>query len=401
MKNLHQWIGRTAIVVDDSLSMRLEASRMLKELGFATVLTAEDGNEALKILNSGEVVDFLLTDLNMPTCDGIELLNEIEKRYAGRLYAAVMSSLDSSLLSSVKEIAENSDLELIGTLPKPITLELLSSVLHPHDPERHRALAGKRSDSISFSGQEFAAALVNHEIEAFFQPKVSLHNGQITGVEALARWCHPERGLISPLAFIEHIESGPNALPHFLYQLDLSLALLEQTDPLTPGLTVNMNLPVPLLVISNLVDLIATRVQASPYPATRFVFEVTETSIMSNLRACLSTLTRLRMKGFGIAMDDYGTGYSSMKQLAKCPFTELKIDQSFVHASARDLKLMSILSAAVGICEKLNLNCVAEGIEDVDDWRLVRSLNCEFGQGYYFTPPLPVPKLLTYLGTRN
>ncbi|MPN50486.1 Oxygen sensor protein DosP [bioreactor metagenome] len=122
---------------------------------------------------------------------------------------------------------------------------------------------------------------------------------------------------------------------------------------------------------------------------------------MSNLKACLSTLTRLRIKGFGIAMDDYGTGYSSMKQLAKCPFTELKIDRSFVHAVTTDQKLLSILTAAINISQELELTSVAEGVEDFEDWRLARSLNCDIGQGYYFSRPLPKQEMLAYLIKRR
>lgn len=401
MTPLQNWQGRTALVVDDSPSMRLEATRILGGLGFGTILQAEHGRQALQLLEEGELIDFLLTDLNMPTLDGVELLNAIDKSYTGQLYIAVMSGLDSSLLSSVREIADNSDLELIAILPKPITANDLIRALTPHDPGHHHKIAKQHGELPPLFSDEFAHALRAGQIAAFYQPKVSLDDGQTVGVEVLARWVHPVHGLVPPVAFLDHMESGSQALPHFLFQLESTLDFLREAEAISPGLCASMNLPVLLLGETDLVERITERVGHSPIPAEQITFEVTETSVMSNLKPCLSTLTRLRIKGFGISMDDYGTGYSSMKQLAKCPFTELKIDRSFVHAVAKDQKLLSILTAAISICEHLQLTSVAEGVEDAEDWRLVRSLNCSIGQGYYFSRPLPKKEILAYLATHR
>lgn len=400
MNPLSQWMGRTALVVDDSISMRLEAKRILLEIGFSNILLAQDGKQALTILSSGRHIDFLLTDLNMPIMDGVELLDEIEKRYAHRIYVAVMSGLDASLLSSVREIANNSEFELIGILAKPINLPTVRQLLSPHDPERHRHLPSPHTE-LHFTEEEFRTALAGGEITAYYQPKIQLSNGQIVGLEALARWIHPSIGIVPPIAFLDHLESGTCALDHFLYQAGRAIEMLRKVEPLSSNLTVNLNLPVSLLVVPELVESLIQRIRMSGGTPKQIILEVTETSVMSNLKACLSTLTRLRMKGFGVAMDDYGTGYSSMKQLAKCPFTELKIDQAFVHAVGTDLKLLSILTAALGICEQLQITSVAEGIEDIDDWVLVRSLGCEIGQGYYFSRPLPEEELLVFLATQR
>ena len=398
MSTLSQWVGRTALIVDDSISMRLEAERILQSIGFSCILQAEDGRHALEILSSGKNIDFLLTDLNMPNMDGVVLLDEIEKCYAHRIYVAVMSGLDASLLSSVKEIADNSEFELIGIMPKPITLRGVRQMLAPHDPERHRHLPSPHA-TLHFTEQEFSEALANGQITAYYQPKVQLSDGQVVGIEALARWNHPTAGIVPPVAFLEFLESGPSAREHFLFQVNLALDVIRKVEPLCNNLTVNLNLPVSLLVVPDLVEAVMLQVKNAQSNPERIVLEVTETSVMSNLKTCLSTLTRLRMNGFGIAMDDYGTGYSSMKQLAKCPFTELKIDRAFVHAVGKDRKLLSILTAALGICEQLQLTSVAEGIEDDADWRLSRSLGCEIGQGYYFSKPLPVEQLMVYLAS--
>lgn len=395
--SLHQWQGRTALIVDDSISMRLEAQRILEDIGFGTILLAEDGRQALDVM-AEHTIDFLLTDLNMPVMDGVELLAEVEKRNAFRLYVAVMSGLDASLLSSVREIAENSEFELIGVLPKPIDLHVTRQMLAPHDPERHRPTLQRR-EAVQCSENEVASAIEHSEIVPFFQPKVRLRDGAIIGLEALARWQHPTRGLLMPATFITHLESGPLVKPHFFHQVTYILRHLPDLDAVLPGLSINVNMPVSLLVDHDLVEQLMALLNQHNASANRLVLEVTETSVMSNLKACLTTLARLRMKGFEISMDDYGTGYSSMKQLAKCPFTELKIDQSFVHNASSNPKLLSILNAALGICEQLRLTSVAEGIEDLADFHLLRAMGYEIGQGYHFSHPLPLDQLLTYLAT--
>lgn len=398
---LTQWQGRTAMVVDDSPSMRFECRRILQEIGFTNILLAENGQQALDQLMQGQLIDFLLTDLNMPVLDGVELLDAVEKSFSGKLYVGVMSGLDSSLLSSVREIVSGSELELVAILPKPITSDCLFRALKPYDPSHHQFISRQHGTFPPLFSDEFANAMQSGEIIAYYQPKISLVDDRIVGAEVLARWQHPKHGMVPPAAFLEHIENGPLALPHFLFQLATTLEFLKEASVHLPGFCASMNLPVPLLSEHDLVDKITAQLERTSIPAAQLTFEVTETSVMSNLKACLSTLTRLRIKGFGIAMDDYGTGYSSMKQLAKCPFTELKIDRSFVHAVTTDQKLLSILTAAINISQELELTSVAEGVEDFEDWRLARSLNCDIGQGYYFSRPLPKQEMLAYLIKRN
>lgn len=396
---LHQWLGRTALIVDDSLSMRLEAQRILDEIGFDKILLAENGQQALEIL-AGNTIDFLLTDLNMPIMDGVELLAEIEKSNTYRLYVGVMSGLDASLLNSVREIAEDSEFNLIGILAKPIDMNATRLMLAPHSPENQRPIF-LRHESEQCSASELATALANNEIVSFFQPKINLDNGEVVGLEALARWQHPKRGLLMPATFIEHLETGVLAKQHFLYQITHILEIIPELDSINPNLTINANMPVSLLVAPSLVEELLQLFTQHGADPQRLILEVTETSVMSNLKASLTTLARLRMKGFGISMDDYGTGYSSMQQLAKCPFTELKIDRSFVHNSASNPKLLSILNAALGICKQLQLTSVAEGVENQADFQLVRAMGWSIGQGYYFSHPLPFNQLLTFLFTHR
>ena len=136
-----------------------------------------------------------------------------------------------------------------------------------------------------------------------------------------------------------------------------------------------------------------TIVQEHRLPCSSIILEVTETTFMSNLAVSLGTLARLRLRGFGVAMDDYGTGYSSMKQLSRCPFTEIKIDKEFVHDAHTSPKKLAILTSAIVMSQKLGLKTVAEGVESEADWHQLALLGCDLAQGYYISRPLPVEQI--------
>jgi EAL domain-containing protein (putative c-di-GMP-specific phosphodiesterase class I) len=132
-------------------------------------------------------------------------------------------------------------------------------------------------------------------------------------------------------------------------------------------------------------------------PNKAIVVELTETSLMLRLAESLSALAHLRMKGFGVAMDDYGTGYSSMKQLARCPFSELKIDREFVHDANIGDKKHTILTGAIAMCELMGMLSVAEGVETQADWEQLSALGCEVAQGYLISRPIPEQAMREWL----
>lgn len=397
MQLLEQWQGRTALVVDDSASARELLAGFLAELGFAQVLRAEDGRDALEVLKATTLIDFILTDLNMPVMDGFALLGVLEReRIFSHGHIAVMSSMEQELLDAVRAIAELGTLEIVDVIPKPITpdkLCLLLETLYPGSPVGCPPV----STLPRLAEAEFSAALANGELVSFFQPKVRVSDRQVVGVEALARWRHPVCGLVSPVHFVHFVESGTLGLNFLLSQLRECLAMLQRSDALGHALTVNINLPVPLLGMNDLVEQMTVACRTFQISPQRITVEVTETSIMSNISEALATLARLRLRGFGIAMDDYGTGYSSMKQLARCPFTELKIDRAFVHEAANNAKRLAILSSAVTMGKKLNLTLVAEGVETEADWQQIAAVECTLAQGYLIAKPMPEHDLIAFM----
>lgn len=400
MSHLDKWQGRSAIVVDDSPSHRLVAAELLRDVGFSRVYEAENGIDALRKLDQLDSLDLVVTDLNMPGMDGVKLLERIAAGFKGKVhFVAVMSGVPRDVLDTVQGVVDASDLELLAILPKPLNREVVRSVLDSSNPEWHPN--GHYTENLNVTVEELDAALDAGQLIPFFQPIVSVRDTSLQGLEALVRWAHPLHGVLPPSVFVDHLEEGPLALRFFYHFVEQVCAALIRIHASLPEGAVlpycGVNLPVPLLNDPDLVDELSRMIAEHRLPASSIVLEVTETTLMSNLAATLGSLARLRLKGFGLAMDDYGTGYSSMKQLSRSPFTELKIDREFVHDAANSPKKLAILTSAISMCQVLHLVSVAEGVENEADWNQLAALGCELAQGYYHSRPLPEASLIDWI----
>lgn len=389
--SLDKWKGRSALVVDDSRLQRYEVTCLLQELGFELVYGAEDGRDALAQLQQLNQIDLVLTDLNMPGMDGVELIAQLEKIVTSPLFVAVMSAADRDVLDVIHMIADASPLEVIAILEKPVTKDALSAMLLQSNPDMHKHQRAKHT--LELSEGDVRLALAKGELVPFLQPKVIMRDGHLFGFEALVRWLHPEHGTLPPVSFVHHLEQGELALQFFYDFLKASCDALCRLDALAPSLTCSINMPVALLLSDKLVDNMVEIVENTGLVCNKIIIEVTETTFMSNLSASLGTLARLRLRGFGIAMDDYGTGYSSMQQLSRCPFTEIKIDKEFVRDAYLSQKKLAILTSAIAMSQKLGLKTVAEGVESERDWVQLTQLGCEIAQGYYISKPIPIDQI--------
>ncbi|MGY3909479.1 EAL domain-containing response regulator [Aeromonas piscicola] len=393
--SLEKWQGRSAMVVDDSRTQQYEVTCLLQELGFGQIHVAQDGQDALDKLQQlerlEERIDLLLTDLNMPGMDGVELISNLEKNTHYRMFVAVMSGVERDVLDVIHAIADAGTLEVIGVLSKPLKSSDLHNMLQHCDPLIHRE--NKKWMQLAFTAEDVQQALDNQQLVPFLQPKVIMTDSSLYGFEALVRWLHPEHGVIPPICFVHHLEEGQLALDFFYHFLHATCDALNKLACMPAPISCSINLPVTLLLTDKLVENMIAIVQEHQLPCNAIIIEVTETTFMSNLSMSLGTLARLRLRGFGIAMDDYGTGYSSMKQLSRCPFTEIKIDKEFVHDAHSSPKKLAILTSAIVMSQKLGLKTVAEGVESEEDWRQLALLGCELAQGYYISRPLPVEQI--------
>jgi len=387
---MDNWANQVALVVEDSTVQRAHLVSLLKSLNFGTILEACDGFDALRILemHGTDAVDLVLTDLDMPVMDGIELIRHLTERQLTK-QLIVTSARDPRMLEVVEKMgADNADLHLLGTVLKPVKLNDLVTTLQ----RAEQAIVQRAGipDRARFATSELEVALTQGQFIPFFQPIVSVSTGMIKGVEALARWQHPDHGLLLPLHFIPRIEGSPLMLLFTLSIVAQSLYQLAmwRRAGLTPP-TVSINLSAENLADLTFVERLASLTHTYGIPPELLIWEVTETMVMSNLSQCLANLVRLRLKGFGLAMDDYGIGYSSPQQLSSCPFTELKIDRVFVDGAAERPNRRAVLESSIEMGHRLGAFTVAEGVESMSDWALLQTLGCDLAQGYLIAKPMP------------
>jgi EAL domain-containing protein (putative c-di-GMP-specific phosphodiesterase class I) len=242
-----------------------------------------------------------------------------------------------------------------------------------------------------------ATAIEMGAIGVHFQPKVDMQTGIVRGVEALARWTHPEHGPARPDHFVALAERSGLILA--LTRAVAGQAITQAARWNAQGLKLSMaiNLSPRVLEAPGLVQEIAKLAEAHRVAPSQVMLEITESSVVDCLGDALGVLARLRLKGFGLSIDDYGTGFSSMQQLARIPFTEMKIDRSFVHGAHERTNLRVILESALGMARQLGLATVAEGIETMEDWRLLQQAGCQVGQGWLTAKAMPADQFRDWL----
>ncbi|GAA3890375.1 hypothetical protein GCM10022276_06820 [Sphingomonas limnosediminicola] len=234
----------------------------------------------------------------------------------------------------------------------------------------------------------FEKALEGQRLNMVYQPKVSLRDGHLTRVEALVRWDDPEFGPVEPSRFVPLAEQ--HGLIDDLTQWGLRTILKQWIDWREEGIDTCLAFNISALSLQHLdfPDLVERMCRALDVPTDRLVLELTEGATQPLIKL-MDTLTRFRIKGIGLAIDDFGTGYSSILQLRHLPFTELKIDQAFVADLGRSRDCRLIIQAVVDLAHGLGLSATAEGVETVEQLRLVHELGCDVAQGYLISPPLP------------
>ncbi|KAF7600388.1 MAG: hypothetical protein CGU28_07265 [Candidatus Dactylopiibacterium carminicum] len=377
-----------ALVVDDSSVQRAHAVEVLHKAGITRVVEAEDGKSGLEAVRRLMPPPALLVvDLEMPRMDGIEMLQALATENY-RPPVLVASSTHASLVASVETMCQELGLPILGAFEKPFTLEVLQRALLRFENIFEARRAHRRIET-QISLEELREALTRRQIQPHFQPKISLADGEVLSLEALARWQSAKHGFVPPAAFIPVAED--NGLISEL-TLQMQEAVLEQmqrwaAEGFTPSVAVNLSAH--SLAERHFIDeIIRLTLQAQISPG-KLIIEVTESALVGDMGAALGALGRLRLKGFGLSMDDYGTGFSTTQQLSRLPLTELKVDRSFVSGAPDKASLRTILSSVVRMGRELGLTTLAEGVEHESELRLLQTLGCDQAQGYLIAKPMP------------
>ncbi|HET8749273.1 MAG TPA: EAL domain-containing protein [Sphingomicrobium sp.] len=241
----------------------------------------------------------------------------------------------------------------------------------------------------------FAAALEKQQLHMMYQPTVSMKDGSLVRVEALVRWDDPDLGTVEPSRFVPLAEE--HGLIDELTQWGLRTILKQWLDWREEGLDTCIAFNISALSLQHLdfPDLVERMCRVLGVPTNRLVLELTEGATQPLVKL-MDTLTRFRIKGIGLAIDDFGTGYSTLMQLRQLPFTELKIDQAFVADVGRSRDCRLIIQCIVDLAHGLGLTATAEGIETVEQLRMVRELACDVGQGFLISQPLDPGSLIEW-----
>ncbi|MCY4177600.1 MAG: EAL domain-containing response regulator, partial [Endozoicomonadaceae bacterium] len=379
------------IVVEDNAFQRTMAIKMLEAMGSSFVLGAENGHDAIKkLIDHDQPVDITITDLDMPGMDGVEFMRHLaEKKLCSAV--AVASGMDMSLIRTVEELVEQHGLFVLGHIQKPMNQDKIKKLLDVYQSKQRIRNPDTFANEISLD--DAINALNNQEFKVWYQPKVNLADGSWHAVEALARWEHPQQGIISPGRFIPLLEQAQRIHELTWQQLHILATDIQTWLKAGENIAVSVNLSPAMLNDKSLPEKLSEIVNHYKVPTKNIVLEITESIIMQNIALSLEIIARLKLRGFLLSIDDFGTGYSSFQQLGRIPFSELKIDQSFVKDAGENDKNRAIIESSINLAKQLNLKTVAEGVETAGEWKLLQSLGCDMGQGFFIAKAMPKKQL--------
>lgn len=332
----------------------------------------------------------VVIDLAMPEMDGVEVMRRLSGIQSW-VKVIITSGMGSSVLDAARRSGLGHGLDIVGVLPKPLTKQGLCDLL-VEIPEvvRGPSVEPKSApiETPRTSKDDLVNAIANHEFVMMYQPKIACRTTTLDGFEALVRWNHPSRGILAPDTFIPAAENFGliDALSQQIFRQ--SIAWFSQAFPDSQE-RLSLNFSAKSIKDFSLIDQLSNLCREFSIASERIILELTETSAMDDPLLSLDLMTRFRVKGFHLSIDDFGTGYSSMVQLVRLPFSEIKIDRSFVVKGARSQESNTIIKSIVDLGQSLGLAVAAEGVEDLDTLQYLDSLGCGLAQGYFIAKPMP------------
>lgn len=387
------------LLVDDDPFYSQLAVEVLGNLGFDDVAVANDGNTGLNHLNAGKPgYDVIICDLNMPEMNGVEFIRHASKSgFDGGII--LLSGENKRMLETAYGVAKTHDANILGAMSKPIDPEELRATMDRLQPNGESKRSFTPQEPISETQlRDGIEGSANDDVLLVFQPKIEVNTGKIVGVETLARWWNKDRGILGPGAFIPLAEEKGliDSLTNKIYSKAVEQTAAWQKDKV--DLRTAINFSVNSFSKQEFCDFLISTVHGNNIDPSNLLLEITETQAMSIAVSCLESIIGMRLNRFGLSIDDFGTGNSSLAQLKNIPFTELKVDRAFVTGAATNESALAILEASISLARKLEMVVVAEGVETREDWNLVQDLGVDYVQGFYCARPMSNEDLMSFMG---
>jgi len=373
------------------------------------ITTYQDAKEFLSCeLNNDDII---LLDLQMPDVDGVEVIKELAQ-VNKKIALLLMSGCDEAVLHSSVRLATEYGLNVVSSVAKPIDFSSLINILTKLTTNNSKDALNaecivKSEDTVKESKKappqvkqnkgdfvptvdDLENAIKENQLVLFYQPQINIKQSIIVGVEALVRWEHPTYGLLYPDSFISLAEES-GLIGHLTDKvIHLAIQQLKIWGQQGYKLKVSINISAQNITSLSLPEQLTQLMAENDIDPSLLMLEITESALMTELTTSLNILTRLRLKGFHLSIDDFGTGYSSLSQLHRVPFSELKIDRSFVSGMAKNKESKAIVDTCILLGHKLNMDVIAEGVEDRETLDLLKELGCDNAQGYFIAKPLPI-----------
>jgi EAL domain-containing protein (putative c-di-GMP-specific phosphodiesterase class I)/FixJ family two-component response regulator len=373
------------LIIDDQSHVRGWVRTVLKNAGVTQVSEASNGGEALAaVTHPGAWFDLILCDLRMPERDGIETIRAFAS-LGLESSIAIMSVEEERVIETAGMLAQVQGLRLLGTVAKPLTNEKLDALF-----VKMREVSPRRSAETKMAPEaDLTNAFIRQELTLVYQPKIWMRTGKFAGVESLVRWKHPALGLFQPNSFVPLME-GSDDLSASLTDFSLreSIACVGRWREAGRELRVAINVSARAfdrLDLPERVNAICLEHRVEPECIT---LELTETYVARDAVRLVDVAARLRLKGFSLSIDDFGTGQSGLSKLQKLPFNELKIDRQFVNGCSQSATQRSVVEASLALARSLKMVSVAEGVQHRPDWDLLNQLGCDVMQGYFIARPM-------------
>jgi len=405
---------RRLLILDDDPLAGQTIGNVAALAGYAVEVT--DNHQDFFRLLEAWPPDIIALDLVMPGMDGVEIIAELARRQS-QASIIITSGIGGRVLDAAGRTAAERGLHIGGILPKPFSPALLRELLTKSAGDGKAGTAtGQRAAANAGipTAQELEQAIAEHQLFVCYQPKVSCKTGMLSGFEALARWNHPVRGVVAPDTFIPLAEA--NGLIDALTIDVMTQAMqwyrgfrtkLRQLASMHPGfpdadkLTLSINISALTLSNTQIFERLTQMCRENDVEPGNVILELTETSAMEDPVSSLELLTRLRLRGFRLSIDDFGTGFSSMVQLVKLPFSEIKVDKSFVITARESEESRAVIKSVVSLGMSLGLIITAEGIEDEETQVFLRNIGCTLAQGYLYARPLAGDQVMPWLASRG